>query len=234
MTPLIKEAAQGLAHLLFPQLCAACTRPLLYEEAILCTGCNLNLPRTGYDATAENEAAVRFAGRLPFLYATAFCHFTTDGMLQHLLHRLKYKGDKGMGGYLGEQLGYSLREENWMADVDVIVPVPLHPKKEALRGYNQSALIAAGLAKTCGKALDTTSLIRARATESQTKKTREERVANVQDAFAIKNVAPLEGRHILLLDDVLTTGATLEAAARAVLGIAGTRISLAAIGLAAS
>jgi ComF family protein len=229
----IKDLVQGLSHIIYPRLCEGCSKPLLAEEEVLCLNCNVfNLPRTAYHHIPENETAMRFAGRVPIIKATSFAYFTADSLLQHLLHQLKYKERKDVGIFLGKQLGYDLQQLNWQKGIDIIVPVPLHPEKEAARGYNQTQLIAEGLGKALEIFVITDLLYRTRNTESQTQKSREERITNMQGAFGVKNTEKYINKHILLIDDVLTTGATLEACANALITIPETRISIATIGVA--
>lgn len=207
--------------------------PLLHQERVLCMLCAFQLPQTAFHHIADNEAALRIAGRIPYRNATAFGYFTNEGLLQHLLHRLKYSGKQAVGTYLGEQAGHALKSAPWIGDVEAVVPVPLHPKKEIKRGYNQSALIASGLAEVLNVPAHDSALIRQRHTESQAKtKSREERVLNVKDAFLLHPKAQLAGKHVLLVDDVLTTGATVEAASQALLGVPGLKLSICTIGLA--
>lgn len=231
---MIQQLADGLSHLFFPRLCDGCSKPLLPEEDVLCLNCNIyNLPRTAYHHLPENETMLRFSGRFPFEKATSFAYFTAEGLLQHLLHELKYKDRKDIGLFLGRQLGYDLQQTGWATGIDMIVPVPLHPRKEDSRGYNQSTIIATGMAEVLGIPLAPAgALVRTRDTESQTQKTREERVDNMHDAFAVSDTPAFTNRHILLIDDVLTTGATLEACALALLQVPGVRISIATVGLA--
>jgi ComF family protein len=229
---LLKELTHGLLHLFYPRLCEGCSKPLLGEEHTLCIGCSVHLPKTEYHHIADNDTAVRFAGRVPFIHATSFAYFTDDGLLQHLLHGLKYKNKKESGIYLGKQFAYDLQQTDWISAVSAIVPVPLHPKKEAIRGYNQCSLIAEGMSEVLHIPVAGKTLLRTRHTESQTQKTRAERVRNMQDAFEIKNGNTLSGKHILLIDDVLTTGATLEACAISLLAIPVIKISIATIGIA--
>lgn len=230
--PLLQDLSRGFSHLLFPQLCAACQEPLMTSEDTICLSCYQELPRTGYHHYPDNEAALRFAGRIPYRHVTALAHFVEDGLLQYLLHQLKYKNRKHIGTFLGKQLGADLQQGNWVWEVDVILPIPLHPKKEAARGYNQAGLIAEGLGEVIHKKVDTNSLQRIKATQSQVKKSREERVANLKDAFIIRREDHLKNRHVLLIDDVLTTGATLESAALALLRLPGVQVSIATIGMA--
>ncbi len=230
--PLLKEALHSTRHLIFPQLCEGCRTPLLYAERVLCMGCNFQMPRTDFHGNPGNETATRIAGRIAYQHATSFAYFTADGLLQHLLHRLKYAGRQNIGLYLGQQTGYALSTADWAANIEAVIPIPLHPKKEAMRGYNQSALIAAGIAAILKVPVYEHALVRMRHTESQTRMTREERVVNVKDAFVRSGKQLVPERHLLLVDDVLTTGATLEAAAHALLCEPGTRLSICTVGLA--
>ncbi len=197
------------------------------------------VPETSYHHIVDNESVLRFAGRIPFVNATSLAYFTEDGLLQHLLHGLKYKGKKEIGSYLGRRLAGSIlknkpaeMQENWISSVDMIIPVPLHPAKLAKRGYNQSLLIAEGMADILKIPVADNILIRVKDTESQTRKSRAERVNNMADAFSLRNKGLLTNKHVLLCDDVLTTGATLEACALALLNHDSLKISLATIGIA--
>lgn len=230
---MLKEMIDGMTHLLYPRLCYGCSKSLLPEEDILCLNCSIyNLPRTAYHHIPENETASRLAGRFPFEKATTLAYFTHEGLLQHLLHGLKYDGKTEIGSFLGKQLGYDLQLTGWANGIEVIIPVPLHIDKEKLRGYNQSTVIAEGVGEVLNIPVFPQALTRIRNTESQTQKSREERISNMEDAFAVPNATILEGKHILLIDDVLTTGATLEACALALLKVPGLRISFATIGIA--
>ena len=225
----------GLQHLLqlvLPRLCAGCHVPLLDGETIVCLTCSLEVPLAHFHGSAENDAAARLAGRFPFERATAHLHFAEDSLTQHLIHLLKYKRRAGIGLQLGELFGRALKEADWTEDIHLIVPVPLHPKKEATRGFNQSALLAKGMAESTGIPTDARALRRIRHTESQTRKTRAERIENVAGAFVARNPRKLVGKHVLLVDDVLTTGATVESCAQAVLAIPGTRVSVATLAIA--
>jgi ComF family protein len=228
----LKEFASGFAHLLYPQLCEACSRPLLGTEHVLCTACSIQLPKTEYHHIQDNDTALRLAGRIPFQHATSFAWFTNDGLLQHLLHGLKYAGKKEIGIYLGTQFGIDLAACPWSAEIDAIIPVPLAPKKEAARGYNQSTLIATGLSRQLRVPVHSNVLLRTRNTESQTSKSRSERLENMKDAFLVQNTHLLENKHVLIIDDVLTTGATIEACAIALKTVPGIKVSICSIGIA--
>jgi ComF family protein len=192
----------------------------------------MQLPRTDYHLMPENDTVLRLAGRVPFTHATSFAYFINDGLLQHLLHGLKYLNKKENGAYLGKQFAYDLQQTDWIRTVDVIIPVPLHAKKEAVRGYNQSVLIGEGMCNILHIPVNNKVLKRVRHTESQTQKSRAERLENMKDAFVVKDAAAIKDKHVLLIDDVLTTGATLEACALALLKVQDTRVSIATIGIA--
>lgn len=229
---LVNDAFRGLLHLFYPALCEGCKRPLVRTEVLLCIGCAAHLAKTNFHHQQFNEAALRFTGRLPFYQVSSFAWFTAEGLLQHLMHRLKYDGQKQIGLHLGRQFGHELQASSVWKDIDVLVPVPLHQRKYAERGYNQSKIIAEGMGEVMGKPLAVGALQRIRYTQSQTQMSREERIDNVSKAFALDPRVKLEGKHVLLIDDVLTTGATLEAAAHALLLMPGVKISIATLGIA--
>jgi ComF family protein len=230
----LQELKHGIAHLFYPRLCEGCSKPLMAAEEVLCISCSTQIPVTVYHNIEDNETALRFAGRIPFIKATSLAYFTNDGLLQHLLHGLKYRNRKETGYYLGRLLGQSLQVAGWASSVDVIIPVPLHKAKKADRGYNQSMLIAEGMSEALNIPASDKLLLRVKETESQTHKTRTERVNNMAGAFKVAENAELTGKHILLCDDVLTTGATIEACALALMTVESVKISIATIGIAVS
>ncbi len=229
---MLQQLRQGISHLFYPRLCEGCSQPLLKEEEILCVGCCLQLPEIGDQQQEDNEAALRFAGRIAFVGAASYAYFTTDGLLQHLLHGLKYAGKQEIGMFLGRQFGGVLQDVGWISTVDMIIPVPLHEAKKASRGYNQSLLIAEGISEKVNIPVNDGVLYRVKDTESQTHKTRAQRIDNMDGAFAVRNMSEIQGKHILICDDVLTTGATLEACALVLLKGNEVKISLATIGIA--
>ena len=232
VVPQFSLLKEGLLHLFYPRLCAGCYKSLAGSETVLCIGCERQLPETGHAGQPDNDAAIRLAGRIPFQYAASLAWFTDDGLLQILLHGLKYGGRKDIGVYLGQILGTRLKEAGWHRGVDMIIPVPLHPAKEAARGFNQSYFIGKGISAATGIPVHTDMLVRTRKTESQTRKTRIERVNNMAGAFRINGAAVAGEKHILLVDDTLTTGATLEACAMALMYEKSLKISVATIGIA--
>ena len=227
----LQEIRLGLLHLFYPSLCEGCGKTLLVSEKVLCLNCALQLPLTNYHHLPDNETATRFAGRVPFEYATSFGYFTNEGLLQHLLHGLKYKNKQEIGLFLGELFAVSLLGIDWVKTLDYIIPVPLHHKKEASRGFNQSKLLADGMGKVLKIPVNCLVLQRTRHTESQTKKSRTERLKNMDGAFSLCQPELLKDKHVFLLDDVLTTGATLESCALTLSQIEGIKISIATIGI---
>lgn len=206
-------------NLIFPKICFACNGVLLKHEKIICTSCQYSLPKTNYHLDKENPLTKVFWGRVDVQNASSYYFFKKKGRVQNLLHHLKYKGAKEVGERIGELYGFDLLKSNWIESIDYIIPVPLHPKKQKKRGYNQSEYFARGLSKSTKKNLETTVLYRNKHSDTQTKKSRFNRWENVSKIFSIKDSEQIKGKHILLVDDVVTTGATLEACINALLKI---------------
>lgn len=228
----IYQAANDAVGLFFPKLCRACGQHLPPRHEALCLRCRARLPLTGFAQMDDNPVTGRFWGRVDVQYATALLYFIKDGQAQHLIHQLKYEGRREIGHYLGRQLGESLSESPYLPPVDALVPAPLHPKRERVRGYNQAQVIAEGIAERLQCPVSNNGLRRAWNTASQTRKDRFARFANVSEAFVVDDTEALRGKHLLLVDDIITTGATLEACANVLLGIPGVRVSVAALALA--
>ncbi len=217
----------NIINLFYPRVCAACGEPLLKDEETVCLKCRFLLPKTGYELYPDNPLAQTFYGRVRFHAVTACFFFAKSGKVQHLIHELKYKGNKEAGVFLGQQLGESIKAAPLFQGIDYLIPVPLHPKREKQRGYNQSLMIAKGINEATGIPIGDKFLVRAIYTETQTHKTAEERFKNVKDIFEVRYANELESKHILLIDDVLTTGATLEACAHQMESIPGLVMSAA-------
>ena len=217
----------SILNLFYPRICAACGEPLLKDEDTVCLKCRYTLPRTGYELNADNPVAQIFYGRVRFHAVTSCFFFSKSGKVQHIVHQLKYKGNKYAGMFLGEQIGESIKNAPLFQGIDYLIPVPLHPKREKQRGYNQSLVIAIGIHEVTGIPVADKYLIRAVYTATQTHKTAEERYQNVKDIFEARFADELKGKHVLLIDDVLTTGATLESCAHALENIPGITISVA-------
>ena len=218
--------------LIYPNNCLACGNNLFRNEHIICTSCLFHLPKTNYHLENDNPISQTFWGRTKINTAAACYFFTKAGKVQHLVHQLKYKGKKEVGIYIGELYGKELMNTQSFGKTDVIIPVPLHPKKEKKRGFNQSEVFAIGLSSSMNVPIDTSSLIRVFASETQTKKTRFKRWENVKEIFSLQDAEKLKNKHILLVDDVITTGATIEACANLLNTIEGVTINIASIAVA--
>lgn len=216
-----------LINLFYPQVCPACGNLLTYNEETICISCRYLLPKTLYEKNPDNPLSQYFLGQVDFHAVTAEFFFSKTGKVQHLLHQLKYQGNKDAGFFLGQQIGESIKNTELFQNIDYLVPIPLHPKKEYLRGYNQSYIIAQGVEDKTKIPIIKDCLYRKVFTSTQTKKSREERRENVKDIFDIKNDNLLINKHILLIDDVLTTGATLLAAGKVLSKIPNIKISAA-------
>lgn len=217
----------SIIGLLYPSVCAACGTPLFKWEKLVCTRCRSFLPKTGYELNEDNPLARLFYGRVRLKAVTACYFFSKEGKVQHLIHELKYKGNADAGVFLGQELGKTIKEAPLFQDLDYLIPVPLHPKREKERGYNQSMMIARGIAEVIDVPVSDRYLIRSVNTTTQTHKTKTERWENVKDIFVVQHAEQLEGKYMLLIDDVLTTGATLEACALKLSTVPGITISCA-------
>lgn len=220
---------RGFWGLIYPDLCAVCDSPLMHGEEVLCTRCSYKLPRTRNWNESDNEVAKIFWGRVYLLHACSFFYFRKGSRYQKLLHKLKYADRKDIGRYLGQQFGRELLAVDQLSNISAIIPVPLHPKKLRKRGYNQSEWIALGLSDTMSIPIITNALQRIVYTETQTRKGRLERWDNVSEVFAIAHKEKIKGKHILLVDDVVTTGATLEACAQVLITEGECEVSVATL-----
>lgn len=213
--------------LLFPRCCVVCGSPLSRGEECLCTCCNMNLPRTGFHLRKDNPVECLFWGRIPGLKrASSFLFYRKGSDFRRILHLLKYGGYKELGEVMGRYMSAELSSGEFFDGVDMIIPVPLHRKKQKLRGYNQSEWIARGIASVTGIPLCAECMIREKNTETQTRKSTFERWENVEGIFRLCDTVHFEGKHVLLVDDVLTTGATTVACASAFARVSGIRISV--------
>jgi ComF family protein len=203
---------------------------VLYEqEEVICTKCLYHLPRTNFHVHESNPVSRTFWGRVELNAATSYLFFSKQGKTQRLMHNLKYRGKKQVGIYLGKQFGKELLKSDFYQSVQVVIPVPMHPKKQQKRGYNQSDLIAEGIAMAMNAELQTNNLVKVLNTSSQTKKSRYKRWENVKDVFQVRDEVLLKNKHVLLVDDVITTGATIEACAHRLANIEGVTISVASL-----
>jgi ComF family protein len=225
----LKRLIQQFIALIYPRRCEACGAALHHREQVLCLHCLYQMPRTGYWKETGNNMEKIFWGKIRLEHVCALFFFNKGSRYRRLLHKLKYKGKKNIGITLGRRLGMELKSASLYQTIDTIIPVPLHPKRQRVRGYNQSEQIAIGIAETTGWKLDTRTVVRRQFTATQTRKTRLNRWHNVAEVFAVKHPGSLQNKHVLLVDDVITTGATIEACAQHLLTIEGCRVSVAAL-----
>lgn len=221
-----------LLDLLYPQHCAGCDALLPGGGDPLCITCAHKLPFTGLEHFADNETDIKLYGKIQHLQAAPLLYFTEEGMVQTLMHQLKYKNRPDIGYYLGTLIAERYAATDWFRSIDAIIAVPLHPKKEYRRGYNQAACIAEGISETAHIPLLKHAVARTVHSDSQTHKTREERLQNVAGIFKVRKADRLKGKHLLLVDDVFTTGATIASCGNALLAVEGTSLSIATAAMA--
>lgn len=224
-----RDLLDDFLSLIFPRLCYACGNHLLRNENLICTECYILIPRTNYHLEVDNPVARLFWGRCRIEKAAAFSFYTREGRIKKLIHNLKYRGIKEIGYELGKIYGQILADSGFMDGIDIIIPVPLHPAKERTRGYNQSLIISQGLAEQTGLPVDAVSLARIATTATQTRKSRFDRWVNVEGTFSVRDPEKLTGKHILLVDDVITTGSTIESCTNELIKSEGVKVSAAAL-----
>ncbi|MCL1942960.1 MAG: ComF family protein [Candidatus Azobacteroides sp.] len=228
----MKDLLKDFAAILFPELCITCNAKLIADEKFICMSCLYHLPETKSYLQKENQAEKRFWGKFDIVHAHSFFRYVKDSDFHRLLVELKYKECKELGEYLGDYYAGKLKQAGVFEDVDYIVPVPLHRKRHKKRGYNQSEWIAKGMSKVLGKTLIPDNLYRKSANSTQTKRGVYERWENVAGIFELKNPMVFADKHLLLVDDVLTTGSTITACAHALHAAENVRISVATLAIA--
>lgn len=224
MTHSLKNIFTSTLHLFYPHVCTGCGSDLLNEDQLLCLHCINELPHTNFAPYNNNPAEKIFWGRIPLAVAHSEFYFAKSSLLQHLIHQLKYKNNTAIGVYLGEIMAQSLLQSQRFNNIDYLVPLPLYPDKERKRGYNQAAIICQGMSGIMNVPVKTDLVQRQRFTETQTRKGRTERWENVDGSFVVNNTDVLKGKSILLVDDVVTTGATLEACGKVLLQTEGVQL----------
>ncbi|MCW3109196.1 MAG: ComF family protein [Segetibacter sp.] len=224
----VQSAVTDFIHLFFPHVCAGCGSDVINIEHHLCLHCIADLPFTNFFKHPGNPVEKQFYGRLNVSNAASGYFFTKDSLIESLIYELKYRGNKAIGFYMGEMLGNFLINSRFN-DVDIIVPLPLNARRLKKRGYNQSGVLCEGIASVWSKPVITNAVIRKVNTETQTHRGRITRWENMDGVFAVAEPGVIQNKHVLLVDDVVTTGASLEACGSEILKVAGTTLSIATL-----
>lgn len=222
------EIKDSLLHLLFPHNCIGCGTDSIGNKDILCLHCITTLPETHFERFPNNPIERKFYGRIPVSAATAQYYFSRDSVLQRLVHQLKYNSNKELGYQLGLLIGASLKQSERF-NADALVPLPLFKTREKKRGYNQAYILCEGIASELQLPILKNIIIRPDHTETQTHKGRIERWKNIEGKFRLIDPVAISGKHILLVDDVVTTGATLESCGSELLKAENLTLSLACL-----
>ena len=225
---------ESIINLFFPKVCSGCSSFLLSDENVICTVCRHDIPLTNHHLNPENDAFKKFYGRIPVIHTSALFYFHKKGIVQELIHNLKYKGHEEIGTILGEWYAEDLKTIALLQSVDEIIPVPLHPKKLKQRGYNQVTAFGEGLSSSLNLDYNDSLLIRNVYSKTQSKKNLLGRTEGIETIFDVVFTEKNYNKHFLLIDDVITTGSTLEACSRALMKIPGAKISIVCMAMAQS
>lgn len=223
-----------LSHVLdlfFPKVCEACSNLLNDGECIVCTSCRHELPVTNFHMNHTDTVKKILYGRVRLEHATALLHFSKKGLVQQLMHRLKYKGHEHIGLFFGDWLGFELAQTETFKTVDVVIPVPLHKKRFRERGYNQVTKFGKAIAKALNADFVDDVLLKSKITKTQVFKNRLKRISSSESSFILSDFELLTGKHILLVDDIITTGATIEDCASTLIQIPNVKLSLASMAI---
>ena len=220
-----------LVHFFYPHNCIGCGSDIIEKENFLCLECINDLPHTGFATYANNPVEKIFWGRIPVTFGMSEFYFSKDSIIQNCIHEFKYRGNKNLGLYLGKIIGKTMLNSNRFSNIDFLIPLPLFTEKEFKRGFNQSSILCSGIKEVMNIPVITKNVIRRIHTETQTKKGRIQRWENVEKSFSVIEPEMLKGKHILLVDDVITTGATIEACGREFLKIEGVQLSVASLAI---
>ncbi len=226
-----REMLHAFFTLIYPQTCCACRGVLVGGEVHLCGFCRVAMPRTDFCRQPDNPLVRRFWGRVQLETGTALYYFQKGGRVQQAIHQFKYRGNLKLGVYLGRLLGLSMKKSPHYTDLHLMIPVPLHPAKARSRGFNQSEIICRGLSEVLQIPCRSDLLVRLEETGTQTKKDRFHRWENVSEVFRVTDEEALVNQHVLLVDDVVTTGATLEACAQRLLDVPGVKVWIATLAI---
>ena len=226
MIKFLDKIHKNLLNVVFPAICNGCLKLLLKNEKIICTHCIHNLPLTHHHLLKETEIHKVFYGLVPFEFGASFLYFRKKGIAQHLMHNLKYKNQQEIGTYLGDYFSKDLMELTIFKNIDGIIPVPLHKKRLHERGYNQVTTFCESLEKNLSIPIINDVLVKSVDLKSQIQKSKTTRLETIKNVFAIENAHKIEGKHLLLVDDIFTTGATIETCAKEILKIKNTKISI--------
>ena len=208
---------QALLSLFYPQCCCVCSKKLIEEERYICLDCLLKMPKTNYHFQAENNASDRFKGKIPYERVVSYLYYNKGGWAQKVVVHIKYKGNIDFGYYMGELMAKEIQQSSFFNGIDLIVPIPLHSKRLKQRGFNQAEEIAKGVGQITGITVCSDWVTRKKQNQTQTKKGRYARWLNAMDIFIAEKKENITCNHILIVDDVLTTGATVEACALSIL-----------------
>lgn len=225
----MQRTLKNIFNIFFPEICVTCENQLIQGEELLCISCRADLPVTNFSSWKNNKVELSFQGRIPIESATSLLYYKRKGNVQRLIHQLKYKNRQKIGKILGQWLAEDMIDHNRFDKFDFIIPVPLHPDKLRKRGYNQVTTFGKSMATKLGSTLLENVLVCISKSKTQTFKNRFERTLNIEDKFDISDSDMLKNKHVLLIDDIITTGSTLEACSIQLLRIPNIKISIATI-----
>jgi len=219
-------------HFFYPHTCIGCGSDIIEKENFLCLECINELPHTNFALHSNNPLEKFFWGRMPVTSGMSEFYFSKASAIQNCIHEFKYKGNIKLGLYLGRMMGKSILNSNRFSNIDLLIPLPLFTRKEFKRGFNQSSILCNGINEITNIPVMVNNVIRIKATETQTKKGRIERWEMVEKSFSVADAETLKGKHVLLVDDVITTGATIEACGSQILKVEDTKLSIASLAFA--
>ena len=223
---------KDLLNVIFSPVCATCGETLVGDERILCIECISHIPYTDFATTPDNQLELLLKDSWQHVNATSLMYFEKGEVSQKIIHNIKYYNNLRLAYHFGRELGRKIVDSHRFDDVDVIIPVPLHILRRLKRGYNQSHEICKGISSVFNRPIKSLTLVRTRYTETQTRKSHGERTKNVAGAFKLRGTKQLCGRHVLLVDDVITTGSTIRACRAALMQAEGVRVSVASLAFA--